>query len=42
MKLLANKINLVFQLYNGYGRNEDKFYNYRKLERDFANDADGN
>lgn len=37
---IANKINLVFQLHNGYGKNEDRYYNYRKLERAFANDTD--
>jgi uncharacterized protein with ParB-like and HNH nuclease domain len=33
---VVNKINLVFQLYNGFGRNEDKYYNYRKLENKFS------
>lgn len=34
---LANKINLLFQLHNGFGKNEDKFYNYRKYENAFKN-----
>lgn len=34
---IANKINLLFQLYNGYGKTEDRFYNYRKFEKDFKN-----
>jgi hypothetical protein len=34
-KNIANKINLLFQLYNGFGKNEDSFYNYRKFERAF-------
>jgi len=33
---LANKINLVFQLYNGFGKNEDTYYNYRKFESQFV------
>lgn len=32
---LANKINLLFQLYNGFGKPEDRFYNYRMFERSF-------
>jgi len=35
---IVNKINLVFQLYNGFGRNEDKYYNYRLLEKEFSNE----
>ncbi len=34
---VANKINLLFQLYNGYGKAEDRFYNYRKFEKSFKN-----
>lgn len=34
-KNIANKINLLFQLYNGFGNNEDSFYNYRKFEKAF-------
>lgn len=32
---LANKINLLFQLHNGFGKPEDRFYNYRKFEYSF-------
>lgn len=32
---IANKINLLFQLYNGYGKPEDYFFNYRKFEKAF-------
>lgn len=32
---IANKINLLFQLYNGFGKPEDKSYNYRKFEKEF-------
>ncbi|MDD3323101.1 MAG: DUF262 domain-containing protein [Paludibacter sp.] len=34
---IANKINLLFQLYNGFGKTEDHFYNYRKFEKAFKN-----
>jgi len=34
---IANKINLVFQLHNGFGKNEDTYYNYRKFENQFKN-----
>lgn len=34
---IANKINLLFQLYNGFGKAEDRFYNYRKFEKLFKN-----
>ncbi|MBZ0197348.1 MAG: DUF262 domain-containing protein [Ignavibacteriaceae bacterium] len=36
---IANKINLLFQLHNGFGKSEDKFYNYRKFEKDFKDDS---
>lgn len=36
-KNIANKINLLFQLFNGFGKVEDKFYNYRKFEKLFKN-----
>jgi len=32
---IANKINLLFQLYNGFGKSEDYFYNYRQFEKAF-------
>jgi len=32
---VANKINLLFQLYNGFGKPEDLFYNYRQFEKKF-------
>lgn len=35
---IANKINLLFQLYNGFGKTEDYFYNYRKIEKAFKSD----
>ncbi|CAG2534039.1 Protein of unknown function DUF262 [Maribacter dokdonensis] len=34
---LANKINLIFQIFNGFGKSEDKYYNYRKFENQFNN-----
>lgn len=34
-KNIANKINLLFQLHNGFGKTEDHFYNYRKFEKSF-------
>lgn len=34
---ISNKINLLFQLYNGFGKTEDHFYNYRKFEKAFKN-----
>lgn len=34
---IANKINLLFQLHNGFGKTEDRFYNYRKFEKSFTN-----
>lgn len=34
---IANKINLLFQLHNGFGKTEDKFYNYRQFENSFKN-----
>lgn len=35
---IANKINLLFQLYNGFAKKtEDHFYNYRKFEKAFKN-----
>lgn len=37
---LANKINLLFQLHNGFGKSEDKFYNYRKYENAFKNNVE--
>lgn len=37
---LANKINLLFQLHNGFGKSEDKFYNYRKFENVFKNNIE--
>lgn len=37
---LANKINLLFQLHNGFGKSEDKFYNYRKFENAFKNNVE--
>ncbi|MCX8524689.1 DUF262 domain-containing protein [Chryseobacterium formosus] len=39
---IANKINLVFQLHNGFGKSEDKFYNYRKFENSFKNSEEKN
>lgn len=39
---LANKINLLFQLHNGFGKSEDKFYNYRKYENAFKNNVESN
>ena len=39
---LANKINLLFQLHNGFGKTEDKFYNYRKYENAFKNNVESN
>jgi uncharacterized protein with ParB-like and HNH nuclease domain len=36
-KNIANKINLLFQLHNGFGKTEDRFYNYRKFEKSFKN-----
>lgn len=38
---ISNKINLLFQLYNGFGKSEDKFYNYRKLEKIFKQVING-
>ncbi|WP_100074506.1 DUF262 domain-containing protein [Chryseobacterium camelliae] len=32
-KNISNKINLLFQLHNGFGKAEDHFYNYRKFEK---------
>lgn len=39
---LANKINILFQLHNGFGKTEDKFYNYRKYENAFKNNVESN
>jgi len=39
---IANKINLLFQLHNGFGKSEDKFYNYRKFENSFKNSEEEN
>jgi|26BtaG_2_1085354.scaffolds.fasta_scaffold00259_2 uncharacterized protein with ParB-like and HNH nuclease domain len=39
---LANKINLLFQLHYGFGKTEDKFYNYRKYENAFKNNVESN
>ena len=35
---IANKINLLFQLYNGFGKTEDYFYNYREIDKAFKSD----